>query len=185
MRKQLKPQPLIYPMPVLIIATYGDDGIDAMNAAWGTAEESDIVALYLDASHKTVENIKKTGAFTVSPATAAAITAADYVGVVSGNKVKDKFKKTGWHAVKSEKVNAPIIEELPVALECELIDVNGETGCVRGRIAGVSADERVLGANGRIDPSRLDAVAFNPVDNTYVKLGEKAAEAFSEGFKLR
>ncbi len=113
MRKNFGAKPLTYPQPVYIIATYGEDGTpDAMNAAWGGISEQNEISLCLSAGHKTVKNILKRRAFTVSMAEAGHITACDYVGLVSGNKTPDKFTRAGFHAVKSEFVDAPLIEEL-------------------------------------------------------------------------
>lgn len=145
MRKNFGAKPLTYPQPVYIIATYGEDGTpDAMNAAWGGISEQNEISLCLSAGHKTVKNILKRGAFTVSMAEAGHITACDYVGLVSGNNTPDKFTRAGFHAVKSEFVDAPLIEELSVAVECRLKDYNPETCILRGEIVNVSVDERVL-----------------------------------------
>ena len=139
MRKNFGAKPLTYPQPVYIIATYGEDGTpDAMNAAWGGISEQNEISLCLSAGHKTVKNILKRGAFTVSMAEAGHITACDYVGLVSGNNTPDKFAKAGFHALKSEFVDAPLIEELSVAVECRMKDYNPETCILRGEIVNVS-----------------------------------------------
>ena len=150
MRKNSGAKPLTYPQPVFIIATYGDDGTpDAMNAAWGGISEMKEISMCLSAGHKTVKNILKRKAFTVSMADAAHIVACDYVGLVSGNQVPDKFERAGFHATKSEFVDAPLIDELAVAVECRLIDYNPETCILRGEIVNVSVDERAIGEDGR------------------------------------
>ena len=174
----------MYPMPVLIIGTYGDDGTpDAMNAAWGGIADYNQVALCLSESHKTTKNILKRKAFTVSMADAAHVAECDYVGMVSGNQVKDKFAKAGFHAVKSEFVDAPVIEELPMTLECKLNKVT-EEGLIIGDIVNVSADERIL-TDGNIDPAKLTPITFDSVNNTYIKLGEVCGKAYSEGKKIK
>ena len=123
MRKKLSITEGIFPMPVLMVATYNEDGsVNVMNAAWGTMQERDKVALNLTETHKTVKNIKKRGAFTVSIADAAHVVEADYFGVESGNKVSNKFENSGLTAAKSEIVDAPIINEFPLCLECEFIE---------------------------------------------------------------
>lgn len=171
-------------MPVLIIGTYGDDGTpDAMNAAWGGIADYNQVALCLSESHKTTKNILKRKAFTVSMADAAHVAECDYVGMVSGNQVKDKFAKAGFHAVKSEFVDAPVIEELPMTLECKLNKVT-EEGLIIGDIVNVSADERIL-TDGNIDPAKLTPITFDSVNNTYIKLGEVCGKAYSEGKKIK
>jgi len=139
----------------------------------------------IDAGHKTTENVLATGAFTVSMATADQIVACDYVGVVSANKEPDKFAKAGFHAVKSEFVNAPIIEELPLTIECRLVSYDHETEWMTGEIVNVSVDESILDENGKIDPSKLRPITFDPVHNAYLELGEKAGNAFRDGLKLK
>lgn len=186
MRKNFGAKPFMYPQPVLIIATYGEDGTpDAMNAAWGGIADSKKVALYLSASHKTVKNILAKGAFTVSMADEEHMVAADYVGIVSANEVPDKLVKAGFHTTKSEFVDAPIIDELPMALECKLISFDEKTELLLGEIVNVSADEKILGENGKIDPSKLKPITFDPVNSAYLKLGEKVGNAFKDGAILK
>ena len=123
MRKKLNVTEGIFPMPVLMVATYNDnDSVNVMNAAWGTMQARDTVALQLTESHKTVKNIKKRGAFTVSIADVNHVIEADYFGVVSGNKVTNKFENSGLTSSKADTVNAPVINEFPICLECEFIE---------------------------------------------------------------
>lgn len=186
MRKNFGAKPLCYPQPVFIIATYGEDGTpDAMNAAWGGISESDEISLCLSAGHKTVKNILKKGAFTVSMADVEHLVACDYVGLASGNNVPDKFTKAGFHAVKSEFVDAPLIEELPIAVECKLKDYNPETCILRGQIVNVSVDEKVLGEDGKVDAAKAAPIIFDPFNNAYLKVGEKVGNAFSDGKRLK
>ena len=156
MRKNFGAKPWTYPQPVFIVATYDEAGQpDAMNAAWGGIDYDDQINLCLSAEHKTVKNLLATRAFTVSMGTADQLTACDYVGIVSGNKEPDKVERAGFHTVKSEFVNAPLIEELPMAVECELISYDPETCHLVGKIINVSADERILDEKGKIDPAKL------------------------------
>lgn len=186
MRKNFGAKPLTYPQPVYIIATYGEDGTpDAMNAAWGGISEQNEISLCLSAGHKTVKNILKRRAFTVSMAEAEHITACDYVGLVSGNNTPDKFTRAGFHAVKSEFVDAPLIEELSVAVECRMKDYNPETCILRGEIVNVSVDERALTPEGKVDPAKVSPVIFDPFNNIYLKVGEKVGNAFSDGRRLK
>lgn len=185
MRKNFGAKPYMYPQPVLIIATYGEDGTpDAMNAAWGGISDMNRIAMYLSASHKTVKNILARKAFTVSMADAAHVAACDYVGIVSGNVVPDKLGKAGFHTTKSEFVDAPLIDELPMALECKFISFDTETELLVGEIINVCAEERVLGENGKIDPAKLRPITFDPVNNDYLVLGEKVGNAFQDGKSL-
>ena len=186
MRKNFGPKPLLYPQPVFIIATYGEDGTpNAMNAAWGGISEENQITICISAGHKTTANILSRKAFTVSMATADYVTACDYVGIVSGNKVPDKFARAGFHASKSEFVDAPLIDELPMAVECKLISYNPETCCLIGEIVNVSADESVLNETGKVDPRNLKPITFDPMNNAYLVLGEKVGNAFKDGTAMR
>ena len=186
MRKNFGAKPMCYPMPVYIIGTYGADGTpNAMNAAWGGISEETEISICISADHKTTENILSRKAFTVSMATAKYIAACDYVGIVSGKKEPDKFAKAGFHATKSDFVDAPLIDELPMALECALISYDPESCRLVGRIVNVSADESVLGENGKVDVSKLQPITFDPMNNHYLVLGEKVGQAFHDGVALK
>ena len=174
--------PLLLPMPVLIIGTYDENGVpNAMNAAWGTITDFQEITISL-APHKTTENFAITGAFTVSMATEDTVTACDYVGIVSANDVPNKFEKAGFHATKSEKVNAPLIDELPMALECKVKSY--EDDILIGEIVNVTADESVV-TDGKIDIKKLKPIAYDPTSNSYVTLGDVVGKAFSDGLKLK
>ncbi len=187
MKKNIDTKQAIFPMPVLMIATYNDDGsVNVMNAAWGTMVSMDTVALNLTETHKTVQNIKKRGAFTVSIADAKNVVEADYFGVESGKKVADKLAKAGMTATKSTLVDAPIINEFPVCLECEFIEYQGDTyglGVI-GKVVNVSAEESVM-TDGNVDISKLNAITFDPFTNGYYVVDEKVGDAFSDGMKLK
>ena len=178
------PSPGCTPLPVLIVGTYDENGkADAMNAAWGGIYDGNQVVLCLSAGHKTTKNIKAKGAFTVSFATAEQVVPCDYVGVASANNTPDKMEKAGFHTTTSAHVDAPLIDELPMAMECKLVKFN-EDGNVVGEIVNVSADESVL-TDGKIDPQKLRPITFDPVNNAYLVLGEKAGSAFSDGNALK
>ena len=184
MRKNFGPKTWVYPMPVLIVGTYSECGTpNAMNAAWGGVYDTDTVMLCLSDDHKTTENIKKTEAFTVSFATVDTVVPCDYVGIASGNNTPDKFERAGFHAVKSDFVNAPIIEELPMTLECKLIKFNEDGICI-GQIVNVSADSDILDGNGMPDVKKLDPISYDGVTHAYLRLGDKVGQAFSDGKKI-
>ena len=186
MRKNFGAKAMCYPMPVYIIATYNADGTpNAMNAAWGGISEENEITICVDSGHKTAENLLARKAFTVSMATASQMAACDYVGIVSGNKEPDKFAKAGFHATKSPFVDAPLIDELPMALECEVISYDVETCRLVGRIVNVCADESVLGDNGKVDVTKLQPITFDPVNHHYLALGEKVGQAFHDGKSLK
>ena len=186
MRKNFGAKALLYPMPVLILGTYDEAGIpDAMNAAWGGISEETEISVCVSADHKTTKNLLARGAFTVSVADAANVVAADYVGIVSGNNVPDKIFKAGWHAVKSEFVDAPLFQELPMALECRVTSYDEETCRLVGEIVNVCADERILGEDGTIDLTKFFPITYDPVHHTYRTLGEIVGRAFSDGKQLK
>lgn len=186
MRKNFGAKPFTYPQPVFIIAAYDENHIpNAMNAAWGGISEMNEISICVSKGHKTTANILKRKAFTVSMAEAGQVVACDYVGIVSGNREPDKFVKAGFHATKSEFVNAPLIDELPMAVECELISYDPETCHLVGRIVNVSADESILDEKGKIDPSKLRPIIFDPVHNDYLVIGEKVGNAFKDGVALK
>lgn len=186
MRKNFGAKPYTYPQPVFIIASYDENGApDAMNAAWGGISEENEISLCLSAGHKSVKNILAAKAFTVSMADAKHVKECDYVGVVSGNDEPEKLKKAGFHVTKSENVNAPLIDELPMALECRLLSYDEKTCRMVGEIVNVSIDEAVLDENGGVDLNKLDPIVFDPINSAYVKLGEKVGNAFKDGFDLK
>lgn len=186
MRKNFGAKPILYPQPVFIIATYGEDGIpDAMNAAWGGISEEKEISMCISPEHKTTANILARGAFTVSMADVDHVTACDYVGIVSGNDVPDKFARAGFHATKSTFVDAPLIEELPLAVECRLISYDADSCRLVGEIVNVCADERILDAAGKIDPAKLRPITYDPMHHDYLVLGVKVGNAFHDGAALK
>ena len=156
-----------------------------MNAAWGGIHTDDMVGICLADNHKTTQNILSTKAFTVSMATADHVAACDYLGLVSGNKEADKMNKSGFHTVKSEFVNAPVIEELPMTLECELVSYDPESCHMVGRIVNISADESILNEEGQIDLMRLQPITYDPIHHKYHVIGAEVGNAFSDGKKLK
>ena len=186
MRKNFGPKPYTYPQPVFILATWGEDGTpNAMNAAWGGISDGNELSMCISAGHKTTQDLLARGAFTVSMADAAHVAACDYVGIVSGNSVSDKFERAGFHAIPAEHVDAPLIEELAVAVECRLKSYDPETGRLVGEIVNVSVDERVLDAEGKVDVRKAQPITFDPFNNTYVVLGDTVGRAFHDGAALK
>lgn len=181
-RVDFGPKPFMYPMPVLIIGTYDENGVpNAMNAAWGMISDYDEVSISL-AKHKTTDNFEKTGAFTVSFATEDTMIPCDYVGVVSANDVPDKFEKAGFHATKSSRVNAPLIDELPIAFECKVKSF--ENDILVGEIVNVAVDESIL-TDGRIDPKKMKPIIYDSANHIYYSLGEAIGKAHEDGLKLK
>ena len=186
MRKNLSKKALIYPQPVFIVASYGADGTpDAMNAAWGGVAGDDKIFMCISPSHKTAENILARKAFTVSMGDAAHVKECDYVGVVSANKEPDKLAKCGFHTTKSEFVDAPLIDELPLTLECRLISYDPETHYLFGEIVNVSADESILDEAGNVSAAKLRPITVDPASHDYLVLGEKVGSAFKDGFSIK
>ena len=187
MKKQINTTEAIFPMPVLLIATFNEDGsVDVMNAAWGTMLDRDMVALNLTETHKTVANIKARKGFVIHIADAKHVVEADYFGVVSGSKEPDKFTKSGLSFTKSELVDAPIINELPIAMECEFIEYQSDdTGLgVIGKVIRTSVEESVM-KDDKVDIDALEAISFDPYTHGYYKVGGRVGEAFKDGLKLK
>ena len=173
MKKNLGVVPAVYPMPVLMVAAYDEAGtVNVMNAAWGMICAMDKIALFIDEDHKTTQNLLKTK--------------ADFFGIATGNKMPDKFARTGYHAAKSTFVNAPVVEEFPVVMECELNDVvsNDSFYCIVGKIVNVAAEEKVLAENGKVDPAKLNALIFDQFQNGYYVSGEQVGRAWHAGAGL-
>ena len=185
MRKDFGPQTWMFPMPVLIIGTYNEEGKpNAMNAAWGGIYDYNQIMICLS-SHQTTDNIRKSKAFTISFATVDTVTASDYVGIVSQKDEPNKIEKAGLKVEKAKNVNAPIFTNYPLALECELVEVFNEGeggGNFVGKIVNVSADESIL-TNGKVDYKKLKPLAFDPTTAKYIVLGDEVAQAFKEGIK--
>ena len=187
MKKDIGVIPAVFPMPVLMIGTYDEKGmVNVMNAAWGQVCDHDKIILSLTESHKTVKNLKLNKAFTVALADRDHVKEADYFGIVSGNNVEDKFERSGLHAYRSDKVNAPIIEEFPIVMECELfeiIDTDSIYGIV-GKIVSTKVDEKALSQNGKVDVEKLNALMFDQFQSGYYVVGEKVGIAWNEGLEM-
>ncbi len=184
MRKNFGAKTWAYPMPVFIVGSYDENGTpNAMNAAWAGMYDTGLIMVCLADEHKTTENIRKTGAFTVSFATAESVVSCDYVGIVSANDVPDKFSRAGFTATKSELVNAPIIDQLPMTMECRLHKFTEDGICI-GEIVNISAEESVLDESGKVDAKKLNPIIYDSVSHAYWNFGEKVGKAFSDGKKL-
>lgn len=187
MMKNFGVKPYLFPMPTYMIGTYNeDDTVDVMMMAWGGICAEDMVALNLEEDHKTVANLKARKAFTLSVPGADTIRESDFFGIASSNKMADKFARSGLHAVKSERVDAPVVTEYPLTLECEVVEMQDQPYGLRvlGRIVNVLADEKVLDEAGRIDAGKLQAFAFDQMRNGYYAIGEKIGQAWNSGADL-
>lgn len=186
--KDLGVKPYVFPMPVLMIATYNEDGTpDVMNMAWGGLCAENVVALNLDEEHKTSKNLVDRKAFTLSIADVEHIEAADFCGIASANTMPDKFARSGLKAIKSTRVDAPIIEDFPLTLECKVIDIQHHpvTGFrVMGEIINVVAKEKVLDEHGTVDPVKLNACIFDQFKGGYYSFGKRVGQAWESGNKL-
>lgn len=187
MKKSFGVQPYLFPMPTYMIGTYNeDDTVDLMMMAWGGICDTDMVALNLAADHKTVANLKARKAFTLAIPGVDTLKESDFLGIASANKMPDKFARTGLHAVKSDKVDAPVIEEYPVTLECTVERFEDEPYGLRvlGRIVNVLADEKTLDEKGKIDAGKINAFVFDQMRNGYYAIGEKVGQAWNAGAGL-
>ncbi len=187
MTKDLGVKPYLFPMPTYMIGTYNeDDTVDVMMMAWGGICATDMVALNLEEAHKTVANLEARKAFTLAVPGTDTLKESDFFGIATANKMADKFERTGLHAVKSGRVDAPVITEYPVTLECEVVEMQDQPYGLRvlGKIVNVIADEKVLDDAGRIDAAKLNAFAFDQMQNGYYAIGEKVGQAWQSGAEL-
>ncbi len=187
MKKNFGVKPYLFPMPTYMISTYNEDNtIDVMMMAWGGICAEDMVALNLEEQHKTVTNLKNKRAFTLSVPGINTLCESDFFGIASSKNIKDKFERTGLHAIKSEFVDAPVISEYPLTLECEVVEMQSQPYGLRvlGKIVNVLADENVLDNNGKIDVEKLHAFAFDQMKNGYYIIGEKIGQAWHSGIDL-
>ena len=187
MKKNLGVMPALFPMPVVVVAAYDENGApNAMTAAWAMITDMDKIALFVDPDHKTMKNILATKAFTVATADLAHMAEADFIGIASGNQMPDKFEKSGLHETKSKFVYAPVIAELPVSLECELVDVidTDHVYAMVGKIVNVCAEECILGDDGKVDPEKIQALIFDQFRNGYYVVGEKVGQDWNAGKEL-
>lgn len=180
-------KPYLFPMPVYMIGTWNEDGtVDSMPMAWGGLCAENMVALNLEEAHKTVANLRARGAFTLSVPGTDTLAESDYMGIASAGKFADKFERTGLHAVKSERVDAPIITEYPLTLECKVVEFQQQPYGLRvlGEIVNVLADEKTLDEQGRIDCGKLNTFLFNQMRNDYYAVGEVCGKAWHSGAPL-
>ncbi len=187
MKKSIKTTEAIFPMPVLMIATYNEDGsVDVMNAACGTMLDRNQILLNLSETHKTLKNIKERKAFTVSIADSPHVKEADYFGIVSANNSDNKFENSGLTAIKSKVVDAPIIQEFPICMECEFIKCQNDEYSygVIGKIVNVLADEEIMD-NEKVDVSKIKAIAFDPYTHGYYEVSKRVGNAFKDGLDLK
>ena len=174
---------VITPEGVFIVGSYDENGVpNAMNAAWGIQSDYGEITLFL-AKHKTTDNIRKTKAFTVAMATKDTVVISDYFGVETGNRV-NKIEKAGCHVHKSAHVNAPIIEEYPLTLECEMKSWDDETGILVGKIVSEQADESIL-TDGRVDLDKMQPIMFDIASGSYRTIGPVVGKAFHDGLALK
>lgn len=187
MPKDLGVQPYLFPMPTYMIGTYNEDNtVDVMMMAWGGICAEDMVALNLESDHKTVANLQLRKAFTLSVPGTDTLRESDFLGIASSNKMPDKFERTGLHAVKSERVDAPVITEYPLTLECEVVQMQSQPYGLRvlGKIVNVIADEKILDDSGKIDAGKIHAFVFDQMKNGYYAVGEKVGQAWQSGADL-
>ena len=187
MTKNFHAKPYLFPMPTYMIGTYNeDDTVDVMMMAWGGICAEDMVALNLEAEHKTVANIESRKAFTLAVPGTDTLRESDFLGIATANKMADKFERSGLHAVRSERVDAPVITEYPITLECQVIEMQSQPYGLRvlGKIVNVIADEKVLDEAGNIDASKIHAFAFDQMQSCYYAIGEKVGQAWHSGADL-
>ena len=156
-----------------------------MNAAWGGIVDNDLLGITLSKEHDTTKSILKNKYFTVSIGTKDKVLSCDYVVIVSGNKEKDKFKKSGFTCTKSANINAPIINELPLCFECHLENYDEQLEYMLCRIDHISIDDSILDMQGNVDMNKFNPIVFNPLNNAYQQLGSIVDKAFGCGLNQK
>lgn len=187
MTKDFGVKPYLFPMPTYMIGTYNEDeSVDVMMMAWGGICATDMVALNLEEDHKTVANLKARKAFTLAVPGVDTLEASDFLGIASSNQMADKFERSGLHATKSNRVDAPVITEYPLTLECEVVEMQDQPYGLRvlGKIVNVIADEKILDEKGKIDAGKIQAFAFDQMQNGYYGIGDKVGKAWNSGAYL-
>lgn len=186
MRKNLGAKPYILPQPILIIAAYDENGNpDAMTATWGGISNQNEISICISSERKTLKDIMLHGEFTVSMGDASQVAACDYVGIESANKVPNKFEKSGFHAVPAEFVHAPLIKELPFALECKVKSYDEKEWRMIAEIVNISVEESILNEKGSINLEKFTPLVFDSLNRDYYKIGEKVGKAFHDGLSLK
>lgn len=186
--KSFGQKPWVLPQPVLIIGTYNSDGTpNAMNAAWGGQWDSKEIMISMG-SHATTENLARCNEFTVAFATKNTMVASDFVGIVSAKNDPQKMLKTGWIAVKSENVNAPVFTDFPMTLECRIlrkIDETEDGYNIIAEIINILVDENYLAQDGKPDVEKMQLITYEPVHHGYQVIGERVGNAFADGKTLK
>lgn len=186
MRKNIGPKSYVVPQPVFIIAAYDENGIpDAMNSVWGGISNEKEITICISSERKTLKNIMLHGEFTVSMADASFVESCDYVGIETAHKVPDKFARSGFHAIKADFVNAPLIEELPFALECKVKSYDEKEWRMIAEIVNISVDEKILDEKGAVSLDKFSPLVFDWMSKNYHKIGDKAGNAFRDGLNIK
>ena len=185
-RKNIGAKPYITPMPVLMLSSYDDGGKPcAMLAVWGGISNEKEITITVASQRNTLKGILARGAFVVSMADEANEVACDFLGITPGGRVADKFEKSGFHTTRSEFVDAPIIDELPFAVECRVKSYDEATWRLVGEIVNVSLDERILGEDGKVSFEKFRPLAYDWMNKSYFSIGPKVGTAYHDGLALR
>lgn len=185
-RVNLGAKPYIMPMPVLIVSSYNEKDMPcAMLAVWGGISNETEIFITIASERNTLKGILDRGSFVVSMADVENEIACDYLGIETGNKVENKFEKSGLHATKSEFVDAPIIDELPFAVECRVKSYDEKNWRLIGEIVNVSLDEKILGKDGKVSFEKFHPIVFDWMNKIYLSLGDKVGKAYRDGLTLR
>ena len=179
-------KPYVMPMPVLILSSYDENKKPcAMLAVWGGISNETEISITVASQRHTLKGILTRGSFVVSMADVENKIACDYLGIATGNKVEDKFDKSGFHTTKPEFVDAPIINELPFSVECRLKNYDEKNWRLVGEIVNVSLDERILGEGGKVSFEKFHPLAFDWMNKIYLSIGDKVGDAYRDGLALK
>lgn len=185
-RVNIGAKPYIMPMPVLMISSYDEkERPCVMLAVWGGISNEKEITITVASQRYTLKGILARSSFVVSMADVENEIACDYLGIATGNKVEDKFEKSGFHATKSKLVDAPIIDELPFAVECKVKSYDEANWRLVGEIVNVNLDERILGEDGKVSFQKFHPIAYDWMNKMYLSIGDKVGDAYRDGLVLR
>ena len=185
MKRSLGAKTLVYPSPVMVVGTYDKSGKpNVLTASWGGVASSQppCVAISLRKVTSSYENIMHRKAFTLGIPSERFVKQVDYFGLVSG-RTTDKFAATKLTAVKSKVVDAPYVKELPLVLECKVVDITelGMHTQFIGEVLDVKADDEIIGSAGAVDIRKLRPLIFTPDTQDYFGVGNFVGKVFSAG----
>ena len=178
---QLGPQTLLYPMPAVLVGATVGEKPNFMTAAWCgiAASKPPAISVALQKVRHTLKGIKEQGTFSINVPSATLAKQVDYCGIYSGKK-RDKSEL--FNVFFGVLETAPLIQECPVNLECQVIhtlDLKSHELVIGEIIESHVTKDCVTG--GKPDPAKIDPLIYTPEVMQYQRLGEIVGKAFHMG----